>query len=193
MLSGCASPAKAELQRSKVALISNEWLATNRWDSRAKIFYLAGHKNPYLSTATKPVQYWDYWCAGFVGQVIQAAYGTPDPIFVAAAPSLNVPPEVRHFDPIRDTPDKIGAKVAFSMMQKVGRVRTDWENMPAGSAVFWTGHLRFGHVAIYTGDRDSIGAPLIITTGWHERPGTRLRTLSELNADLGAPAGWVAL
>jgi len=186
------SKVDSPLANFKVVNTAYAWLATNTWDPSIKMYYLAGHKNPYLSTASHPVQIWDYWCAGFVGQVAQAANGAPDPQFVKAAPSLDVPPNVRPYNPSINTPENTGAKVAFHLMEAAGRVHTDWDDLPPGAAVFWTTGT-YGHVAIFTGEFDQYGNPLIITTGWPSRPGTRLRTLKDLNADLGAPAGWVAL
>ena len=176
-----------------VANTALEWLATNTWSPSTRTYYLRGHINPYISTTEHPIYYWDYWCAGFVGQVAQTANGRPDTIFVKSAPSLDVPPSVKPYSPSRDTPDKIGAKVAFNMMTQAGRIHTDFSRMPIGAAVFWTGGLPYGHVAIFSGHLDQSGSPMIVTTGWPARPGTRLRSLADLNLDLGPPAGWAAL
>lgn len=103
---------------------------------------------------------WDYWCLGFVNNMSERQ----DPAL-----------------------QKGSAKKAYYQLQREGRVKNDWENMPPGSYVLWDDG-QYGHIAIYTGERNENGEPMIITSGWNGWSGLHKVPLSEVERRMGAKA-----
>lgn len=111
---------------------------------------------------------WNGWCLGFVNSVDRAATGHADPGLQAGY-----------------------ARAAYYNMVAEGRASTNWSQMPAGSAVFWT-QGQYGHIAIFSGRYTASGDPIIITTGFGTSDAKEL-PLSTINAAIGASAGYAPL
>jgi hypothetical protein len=120
------------------------------------------YTNPNNGRTAKDGSQWDMWCLGFVNNMAERKDSA------LLAPS---------------------AKESLQKIKEQGRLRKDWENMPPGSYVYWSGG-QYGHIAIYTGERNEKGEPIILTTGWDGFNGLRKVPLSELQRRLGAPEGF---
>jgi len=115
---------------------------------------------------SKDGSHWDMLCLGFVATMA----GRKDPGLSAKT-----------------------AKESLEKMRKQGRLRTDWDNMPPGACIYWEGGP-CGHIAIYTGEKNEKGEPIVLTSGWPGFSGLRKVPLSEIqrrSSDLGAPVGFV--
>ncbi|WP_413289058.1 hypothetical protein [Bdellovibrio sp. HCB337] len=125
---------------------------------------------------------WFMSCITFVGETTHEAYGKVDPELMQGY-SKNPPYE--YGNPM----------LAWAAMQKVGRARTDFENIEAGSAVFFSiPTFPRGHIAIYTGEKDANGTPLIITTGGYKDKTLRKEPMTKTASDVNAQIlGWAKL
>lgn len=111
---------------------------------------------------------WDLWCLGFVNNVSAQANGHRDPALT-----------------------KGSAREAYQAALFEGRIRTDFNNLSAGAAVFWPGG-RYGHVAVCSGRTNDYGDPIMISsTGWNGRSGVQEIPMSVLTAELGQLGGWM--
>lgn len=120
------------------------------------------YRNPNNGKTAKDGSQWDMWCLGFVNNMAEYKDSA------LRAPS---------------------AKESLQIIKEQGRLRTDWDNMPPGSYLYW-GNGQYGHIAIYTGERNEKGEPMIITTGWNGFNGLHKVPLSELQRRLGNPEGF---
>jgi hypothetical protein len=120
------------------------------------------YTNPNNGQTAKDGSQWDMWCLGFVNNMAERKDSA------LLSPS---------------------AKESLQKIKEQGRLRTDWDNMPPGSYVYWGGG-QYGHIAIYTGERNEKGEPIILTTGWNGFNGLHKVPLSELQGRLGAPEGF---
>ena len=107
---------------------------------------------------------WDLWCLGFVNEMGDKK-----------DPSLQ----------------QDSAKLAYYDLLNKGRIRTDWDQMVPGSYILWD-EGEWGHIAIYTGEKNEKGEPIVITTtGWGGVSGIHKMPLSQLIQMMGAkPDGW---
>jgi hypothetical protein len=120
------------------------------------------YTNPNNGQTAKDGSQWDMWCLGFVNNMAERKDSA------LLSPS---------------------AKESLQKIKEQGRLRTDWDSMSPGSYVYWGGG-QYGHIAIYTGERNEKGEPIILTTGWNGFNGLRKVSLSELQGRLGAPEGF---
>ena len=120
------------------------------------------YTNPNNGRTARDGSQWDMWCLGFVNNMAERKDAA------LLAPS---------------------AKESLQKIKEQGRLRKDWENMPPGSYVYWGGG-QYGHIAIYTGEKNEKGEPIILTTGWNGFNGLHKVPLSELQRRLGAPEGF---
>ncbi len=120
------------------------------------------YRNPNNGQTARDGSQWDMWCLGFVNNMAEYKDSA------LRAPS---------------------AKESLQIIKEQGRLRKDWDNMPPGSYLYWGGG-QYGHIAIYTGERNEKGEPMIITTGWNGFNGLHKVPLSELQRRLGNPEGF---
>lgn len=121
---------------------------------------------------------WNEQCLGFVIQTEKQATGHVNPGLVQfpnGSPTWS-------------------AKDAFTSLQARGQIRTDFQNMRSGAAVFWPGDSQWGHVAIFTGNYagpNKTDPIFYSTTGWGGMSGARYFSETQLGA--GVPSGWISL
>ncbi len=93
-------------------------------------------------------------------------------------------------------PYEFGSAVkAWKAMQAAGRARTDFAGIEPGSAVFFDiPGFPPGHIAIYAGEKDSAGNPLLITTGGKANKRLRKESMVQTAREWRAKIlGWVKL
>lgn len=97
---------------------------------------------------------WNYWCGAF----ISTAWGRTVPQMIADS-----------------------AYGQYKNFKNAGMIHTD-KNPPAGAIMFTgpTTSNKYGHVFLATGEVDSKGEPIIITSGWTGHNGITTMTLSQM-------------
>ena len=113
-------------------------------------------------------------CITFVGETTHEAYGAVDP---ELQKGYSKNPPFEYGNPM----------LAWEAMRDSGRARTDFENIEPGSAIFFSiPTFPRGHIAIYTGDKDANGIPLIVTTGGYKNKILRKEPMTKTAADVSA-------
>jgi hypothetical protein len=125
---------------------------------------------------------WFMSCITFVGETTHTAYGAVDPDLLKGY-SKNPPYEFGN------------PMLAWKAMQTSGRARVDFDNIEPGSAVFFSiPAFPRGHIAIYTGQKDESGVPLVVTTGGYKNKVLRKEPMTKTAADAKAKIlGWSKL
>ena len=172
---GCAIPPSQVLTTQKsVSQIAQEWLdcppPNPRRPSLCEKACCGNGSNWHMS------------CITFVGEVSKQAKGHVDPLIFKGY-SKNPPHEFGN------------PMLSWQLMQESGRAHFDLENIEPNSAVFFKiPTFPRGHVAIYTGEKNNSGEPLIITTGGYQRKEMRkesaLNFAREVNGEI---LGWAKL
>lgn len=110
---------------------------------------------------------WYVSCITFVGEVGREALGHVDPDLLKG---YSQHPGETYGSPMK----------AWEALNKSGRAQTDLSRIEPGSAIFYSiPTFPPGHVAIATGERDSDGEFLVITTGGFRRKDMRKEKISE--------------
>ena len=125
---------------------------------------------------------WHVSCITFVGEISREANGHVDPLILKGY-SKNPPHE--YGDPM----------LSWKLMQENGRAQTDLSKIEPGSAVFFKiPTFPRGHVAVYTGEHNAAGEPLIITTGGYKRKEMRKVSVYKIAREVNAEIlGWAKL
>lgn len=85
--------------------------------------------------------------------------------------------------------------LSWQLLKEAGRARFDLSTMAPGSAVFFKiPTFPPGHVAIYTGEKNKLGEPLIITTGGYKRKELRKESIFKIAKEVNAEIlGWAKI
>jgi hypothetical protein len=125
---------------------------------------------------------WFVSCITFVGEISRAANGHVDPEILSGY-SKNPPHE--YGDPM----------LTWKLMVAKGRGHSDLSSIEPGSAVFFKiPTFPRGHIAIYTGEKNDKGEPLIITTGGFKRKEIRKESAYKIAREVNAEIlGWAKI
>jgi len=125
---------------------------------------------------------WHVSCITFVGEISREANGHVDPELLKGY-SRNPPHE--YGNPM----------LSWKLMRDANRARTDLDAIEPDSAVFFRiPTFPPGHVAVYTGEKNARGEPLVITTGGYKRKAMRKESIYRLAREVNAEIlGWAKL
>ncbi len=150
------SSSSVEVKSSVIGKASGDGTAAGAltW---AKDQMAGGSKKGYNRNNKKTSQdpkCWNYYCAAFVG----TAWGHKVPQMVGGC-----------------------AYDQYKNFKRDGMIHTD-KNPPAGAIMFTgpTSSNKYGHVFLATGEVNSKGEPIIITSGWNGHDGITTMTLSKM-------------